>query len=415
VDFAFIKIIRLGGRVLMVNNTSVIRKFLNTSRRVLLALMVLLVVAVLVSALSNLGLPQESRVVERLDEVEKARLAEIIHIRKSVGDQIWPGWGEVDIPLLVYNEAYAFLVGFPEPAAGWFKVPGGPQSGGPWELVPGDDFYGQAYYRQPLPDSDTTPEAFTVKVGDRWVASLQTKEWMEIALRNTIQGDLPAFLQPVVPYRLVVSLLLKGSDGYIAGLLHESFHAFQGMTADGRLEAAEVSSARQSERYPSQSNAFQAAWQNELDLLAEALQAETQIDQASLAAQFLAQRDARRKEAAISPALQEYERHREWLEGLARYAELGVWQAGATSPAYQPLPEAGKISDFDAFATHERRWRDEVSQLRRMAGSSGDGRFYYSGMAQAMLLDELLPDWKEQILQEGVFLEDLLRASVLAQ
>jgi hypothetical protein len=399
----------------MMNKTSVFRKFFKTSGRVLLVLLVLLVVAVSVSALSNLGLPQESRLVERLDEVEKARLAEITHIRKSMGDQIWPGWGEANIPLLVYNEAYAFLVGLPDPAEGWFKVPGGPQRGGPWELVPGDDFYGQAYYRQPLPAPDITPEAFTVKVGERWVASLQTKEWMEIALRNTIQGDLPAFLQPLVPYRLVVSLLLRGSDGYMAGLLHESFHAFQGMAAKGRLEAAENSAGNLSERYPYQSDAFQDAWQMELDLLAEALQAETQVDQAALATQFLVQRDTRRKDAAISPALQEYERHREWLEGLARYAELGVWQAGGMSPAYQPLPEAGKISDFDAFATHERRWRDEVSQLRRMAGSSGDGRFYYSGMAQAMLLDELLPDWKDQALQERVFLEDLLRATLSAQ
>jgi hypothetical protein len=32
-----------------------------------------------------------------------------------------------------------------------------------------------------------------------------------------------------------------------------------------------------------------------------------------------------------------------------------------------------------------------------------------------MLLDELLPDWKEQALQEGVFLDDLLHASLSAQ
>ncbi|MFO7624532.1 MAG: hypothetical protein R6V73_09280 [Anaerolineales bacterium] len=50
-----------------------------------------------------------------------------------------------------------------------------------------------------------------------------------------------------------------------------------------------------------------------------------------------------------------------------------------------------------------------------MAGSCGDGRFYYSGMAQAMLLDELLPGWKEQALREGVFLEDLLRSTLSAQ
>jgi hypothetical protein len=47
-----------------------------------------------------------------------------------------------------------------------------------------------------------------------------------------------------------------------------------------------------------------------------------------------------------------------------------------------------------------------------MADDGADGRFYYSGMAQAMLLDHLMPDWKNQVLNEGVFLEDLLETAV---
>lgn len=50
-----------------------------------------------------------------------------------------------------------------------------------------------------------------------------------------------------------------------------------------------------------------------------------------------------------------------------------------------------------------------------MADDVGDGRFYYSGMAQAALLDRLLPDWKEQALTDGVFLEDLLETAVTQQ
>jgi hypothetical protein len=33
-------------------------------------------------------------------------------------------------------------------------------------------------------------------------------------------------------------------------------------------------------------------------------------------------------------------------------------------------------------------------------------------MAQAMLLDSLMPGWKEQALQDGVFLEGLLMRAV---
>ena len=47
-----------------------------------------------------------------------------------------------------------------------------------------------------------------------------------------------------------------------------------------------------------------------------------------------------------------------------------------------------------------------------MAGDEGDGRFYYSGMAQAVLLDRFAPGWKAQILDQGVWLDELLDAAV---
>jgi hypothetical protein len=47
-----------------------------------------------------------------------------------------------------------------------------------------------------------------------------------------------------------------------------------------------------------------------------------------------------------------------------------------------------------------------------MAADWGDGRFYYSGMAQAVLLDRLMPGWKDQVLVDGVSLEGLLMTAV---
>ena len=46
-----------------------------------------------------------------------------------------------------------------------------------------------------------------------------------------------------------------------------------------------------------------------------------------------------------------------------------------------------------------------------MASAEGDGRFYYSGFAQAALLDRLLPGWKERAMLEGVWLDDLLKVA----
>ena len=66
-------------------------------------------------ALSNWNLPTHSQVVDRLSDLEKARLAEAIHLRHNLGDQVWPGWGDADIPFIIYNKSYAFLVNYPTP------------------------------------------------------------------------------------------------------------------------------------------------------------------------------------------------------------------------------------------------------------------------------------------------------------
>ena len=47
-----------------------------------------------------------------------------------------------------------------------------------------------------------------------------------------------------------------------------------------------------------------------------------------------------------------------------------------------------------------------------MANDEGDGRFYYSGMAQAFLLDRLLPGWKLRAFTEGAWLDTMLEEAV---
>ena len=86
-----------------------------------------------ISAVANLGLPQSSPTVETLSEADKIRLAETIHIREQLGNDVFPGWGQADIPAILYNEEYVFLIGFPDPPDGWVKVPAGIQ-----RVVPGN-------------------------------------------------------------------------------------------------------------------------------------------------------------------------------------------------------------------------------------------------------------------------------------
>jgi hypothetical protein len=194
-------------------------------------------------------------------------------------------------------------------------------------------------------------------------------------------------------------------------IAHESFHAYQGMRVPQKLADSENTSRDYEQQYPWDDTSLQANWQTELDLLTEALRSTDENQSAELALQFLEIRADRRASAQLNENLIAYEQQREWLEGLARYAELEIWRLAGDS-SYTPVPETSEDPEFNAYRDYSRRWTNELNQISRMSTDEGDGRFYYTGMAQAFLLDRLMPEWKERAFEEDVWLEDLLRSAV---
>ncbi len=381
------------------------------ARILLITLVVLFAVALLaaaVSALANRRLPRASADPAHLSVAERARLAEYFHLRDQLGERVWPGFGDADIPVVLYNEATVFLVGLADPAPGWRPMPDGDAAGGSWSPL-AEAVAGQPAYGQPLPANGATPQAFTVQVGDRWAASLTTMEWMRVGLAEEIRADLPPAVAAVFPYGLFLDQLLSGSDQFISLIAHEAFHAFQGQVAPQRLAAAEAAS-RQEAGYPWETTA--AAWQSELATLAAAVAAPTDAEAARLAGEFLDSRARRRAEMGLTPAQIDFEQQREWLEGLARYAELAIWREAAADPAYQPVAALADEPDFADYTGYEARWQRELEQMERMAAQPDEGRFYYSGMAIGVLLDRLQPGWKARALEPGVTLEGVLGESL---
>ena len=116
--------------------------------------------------------------------------------------------------------------------------------------------------------------------------------------------------------------------------------------------------------------------------------------------------------AGLSADLVLYEQRYEWLEGLAKYVELGVWETVAGTEGYEPLPALDADPEFHDYGRFRSRWNSELLTMRNMAGGEGDSLFYYTGMAQARLLDRLMPGWKTVAEQEGVWLEDLLAEAI---
>lgn len=379
---------------------------------VILGLTSLCVGTVLLSAIINVFIPRSSHNPDQLSAVDIARLFEADHLRGQLGEQVFPGFQTYDIPDLLFNEQNAFLLGMSNPATGWVKVPQEAQRGGEWQLMTSLEEYPQmAYYRTGYDRNDPaqSPDAFTVRIGDSYVSSVPTAEWFRLGLMNEFRNDLPAFLKPIFPYSLVASIFFPNSDTFLSMIQHESFHAFQAQWAPERFEQAEWDKIRLDEQYPWYDQAGIDAWQMELDLLTAALKAKDQENLKQLTQQFLDHRDQRRKTMKLSSALIRFENQREWVEGMARYAELETWRLAANDSSYLPLEDMKVDKKFKQYRTFNQRWSRELDQISRMAENVGDGRFYYSGMAQAYILDQLDPGWKNKLAEDPFLnLEDIL-------
>ena len=378
-------------------------------RNVLLGVPLLCILVVAVSGLSNIGLPIQSSSPEKLSDAQKALLSEALRLQSTFGGKVWPGWEENLLPVIVHNEAYAFLVGFDgQPSPGWQRMVGDSVRGAAWELVPGEVFRGGGYYRQALSKDGPTPENFTMLIGDTWVSTLYTREYSRIALFSDFSRQTPFPVNKILPYRLIWKVLLGSSETYIGALVHEAFHAYQATVVLDRLDAAEESVAADGD-YPWDDTDLTDAWQTEMDLLASAVRSETEVETRSLACQFLNHRETRRRDFGLTAPMVGMEREREWLEGQAKYVELTVLRLAGEASGGTLSEGISSDPDFSAYGNAVDYYWQQVGEVQRLSNRSGDTRFYYTGFAQAAILDRLNSGWQGRAFAPGVYLEDLLQ------
>ncbi len=381
---------------------------------VLVGLLAACLIMAVLSGISNSLFRQDNKNLDRLSDSDKEMIFAASYLRTQFGDSLWKGWESSDIPAMLYNRDYVFVVGYADPPAGWTKVPGNNKMGGVWEPVPDESVPGKVYYRQSIPEQGETPGAFTSKIGNRWVYSLPIKSWMIDSLADDFRGNIPTFLQPILPTQAAARFFLTsagGRDWYVLGLLHESFHAFEAIRSEGNLTEAENIYNENHERYPWHETQFEADWKLELDLLADAIDAKSIDDTIRYANQFLEQRNNRRMNANLDQELIDLETRKEWEEGLSKYTELAMWRIISSSNDKNKLltPSLSDLLDDNSFT---RYWSQQVAQIRRMADSEGDQRFYYSGFALAAILDKLNPDWRDRIFGNAVTLEGELKTTL---
>jgi hypothetical protein len=197
------------------------------------------------------------------------------------------------------------------------------------------------------------------------------------------------------------------TENYIAALEHESFHAYQGISAEDQLTAAEQQYSVE-ENYPF--DAMEEPWKQEMDVLIQAVQARSDNDSIDLAREFLQMRASRR--AGLNLEQVDFEHLREWEEGLAKYAELEITHQAGAEDSYRPVEGMTLDKDFHNYQGQQQFWSEQLKEAKNTQGRSGDTRFYYSGNALAVLLDRLVPNWKPRALPGGEYLDDLLQKAV---
>jgi hypothetical protein len=336
----------------------------------LLLLVIFLSAACAVPAVTPTATPSPTATPRTVPEFAEA--AEAWRLLSAYGDQTWPGWGTTRIPLLIRSGEYDLLAGHPAPPPEFSMVS---------EMsVDGQPVYRYQGHLVPV------PAATAWDVGNVWSVAVPTREEF----------------QQAIDAQLGKGVVTLDAANYVRAIVHEAFHAYAMTTVKGEVpnfgaDVDEGEMIRQLAAQPDLDRQYAAEGQ----ALVNALQATDTPGTRDAAARFLKLRQARR--AAQDPQIAAYEKTTEWVEGLARYAEIAL--------LLRTKPASDEVFIYPATAEI---WQPFLDQLLNPAASPDGfrGRYYVLGAGQAFLLDRLLPDWKARVLNEQLALEDLLQAAV---
>jgi len=301
----------------------------------------------------------------------------IYNLKSTEGENIWPGLAQTEIPFICFNDEYEFLFNYNDPGDEWNSI----EVNSEWD--------GNILRREAV-----NPQAFAVEVNNDWAGSLGTKEQMNRTLFWGIRKEVPAVVSSIFPF-----FIFKVSDGmHVAGTFHEMFHAFQAIKNEPKFREAE-NIYTDLESYPYNDESFAEDWNAEGKLLYKAIHSEKEQQFLAAVDSFLLIREKRRNSKNLAMNHISVEKKLEWLEGLAKYAEYRSY-----------ITAAEKEVECYKFKTRNAYWQlEQKDRLARLGKHEGDNRFYSSGAAQAFILDRLNPNWKNKIMQDGIFLEDLIK------
>jgi hypothetical protein len=303
---------------------------------------------------------------------EFAEAAEAWRLLAVHGDQVWPGWGRIRVPLLVRAGDSDLLAGHPSPPQEFSALPD--------RAVAGQPVYHRAGHLVPV------PAATAWQVGGVWSVAVPVREEFQRA----------------IDAQLGKGVVQLDAVSYTRAIVHEAFHAHIFTLINGNLPdfGAEVNEKTTTQVLAAQAD-LDMHYAAEGRALVKAIEARDRHTARSAAVEFLALRRSHR--ATQDRPTSAYERATEWNEGLARYAEVAMmlragrgWPTGGDAKIIYP-------SGADI-------WQPFLAQLANPAKCPEGfrGRYYLLGAGQAFVLDRLVHDWKGPVVNEKQSLENAL-------
>jgi hypothetical protein len=334
----------------------------------------------------------------KLDPDLLIMLKECQNIHNQLSDDLYPNWDFKKTPILFYKpKVQELLINFPHKPEGFTEYKG-------FNPLDNQTIYvrnNKTYFE--WDDQNTTTEIDSVKV----LVVADTYSSMRAQLRGAIMNQSKDFLNNWLDnWDFIGSTYHK-----LSTILHEGFHVHQEELANGKN--ANEGSVFQ---YPFLNPVNNSLSVLEGLILKDALSTKKEDLFLKKVNQFVAIRTHR--QSLLDSVFVAYENLNEFAEGTAKYIEYKFYSQGEN---IRPIDEMKYVNGFvDYKNTLPDFFTKEIDDMVNIV-SVNDNRFgnkfgagplrfklYYLGACQGLLLDKVMPEWKEQIFDDGVFLSDLL-------
>jgi hypothetical protein len=333
----------------------------------------------------------------KVDPLLLVSLKECRNIMKTCGPNIFPEWDFQKTAVLFYKpNVQELLIGFPHKPQGFSEFAGiSPLTG---ETV---------YYRDGTTTLTVDDQNTSIPV--EGISVLVVADPLS-RMRNQIRGVLMGRPKEFALQWLEDWNFAQSPYRELLLILHEGFHVFQHLRAPNKWPNEMALS-----KYPLLDPVNNTFFVLEGNILRDAFLAAPSLKLEKIK-QFVTVRYFR--QSRLDPECSEYENLIEYSEGLAKYVEYKFLALGER---IEPLQEMYYRQGFHGYqGVLAKLLEDSVGDMVKIVAVSDDRfgnkfgtgplrfKLYELGAFQALLLDEVMPSWKEKVFENGVSIGGLL-------